>query len=429
MAPFQAGNTPQLDIFIRGLKSHPLEASTETLVSLLKRRQISGSRPCAIAAVHILRQVVAKAPYRDVDGLIAKIQQTGQRLVHAQPHELAVGNIVRRVLGLIREEMQEDRTEFGGDSVSDLQTLCPEKEKETKEHVVGLPVLSRAPTLGGWSHQSAPFSIMNLLSPDQGSGAGSPMGRSGTSTPMLHGQNLSINNLKSEVLDGIDEITDELEQVDDQIAGYADIQIHPTDYILVHELDSTTERFLLRASRERRFTVFIAQGKSTTSKAGDATPSLFQKKLNSAGVKTINISNTGLAAYMTKVDKVILSVRGVTADGGAVAESGATAIAQAARAFGKPVVVLMGMYKLSPESTPDPRSLVEWGEPESFVNFSKGNMVNTVEVEVPLTEFVAPGLVDTYISNIGVHTQDHLPSLIVDHYNEQDSDFVLTIPA
>ena len=51
----------------------------------------------------------------DVPKLIDKVQQVGRRLVAAQPKELAVGNIVRRILGLIRDEAEEDRDgEAGG---------------------------------------------------------------------------------------------------------------------------------------------------------------------------------------------------------------------------------------------------------------------------------------------------------------------------
>ena len=45
----------------------------------------------------------------DVTRLIERVQQVGQKLAAAQPKELAVGNIIRRVLGLIRDESEEDR--------------------------------------------------------------------------------------------------------------------------------------------------------------------------------------------------------------------------------------------------------------------------------------------------------------------------------
>lgn len=36
------------------------------------------------------------------------MQSVGRRLIAAQPREMVVGNIVRRVLGLIRDEAEDD---------------------------------------------------------------------------------------------------------------------------------------------------------------------------------------------------------------------------------------------------------------------------------------------------------------------------------
>ena len=68
-----------------------------------------------------MRQVVKNFRVTDVSRLIERVQQVGQRLVLAQPKELAVGNIVRRVLGVIREEAEEDR-EGGTSGQSDADS-------------------------------------------------------------------------------------------------------------------------------------------------------------------------------------------------------------------------------------------------------------------------------------------------------------------
>ncbi|CAK7237552.1 GCD complex subunit gcd7, partial [Sporothrix curviconia] len=96
--------------------------------SLLKRRQIRGPEPCALVTAHVLVQVVAKSKWRDVDQLLDRVFQTGRKLVDAQPQELVLGNIVRRVQGLIWDEAATDRTDERDDqqssmanSVSDLR--------------------------------------------------------------------------------------------------------------------------------------------------------------------------------------------------------------------------------------------------------------------------------------------------------------------
>ncbi len=58
--------------------------------------------------------VLRNIPVRDVTKLIDRVQQIGQRLAEAQPKELAIGNILRRILGLIRDEAEEDRDREAG---------------------------------------------------------------------------------------------------------------------------------------------------------------------------------------------------------------------------------------------------------------------------------------------------------------------------
>ncbi|CAO3657473.1 unnamed protein product [Mucor hiemalis] len=80
-----------------------LEAQVEDFIQRLKRRQILGSYFVAKETATILRQVVSTSRWRDVNVLIDVVTQVGTRLATAQPNELAVGNIVKRVLKVIRE--------------------------------------------------------------------------------------------------------------------------------------------------------------------------------------------------------------------------------------------------------------------------------------------------------------------------------------
>ena len=50
-----------------------------------------------------MRLVVATSNVKDVSALIGVIKQAGKVLVSAQPHELVIGNMVRRVLHIVRE--------------------------------------------------------------------------------------------------------------------------------------------------------------------------------------------------------------------------------------------------------------------------------------------------------------------------------------
>jgi translation initiation factor eIF-2B subunit beta len=208
-----------------------------------------------------------------------------------------------------------------------------------------------------------------------------------------------IHALRSEVIDGIEEIKDEISQVDDQIAALADVQIHPGDHVLVHRPSSTVERFVLRAAQKRKFTVFIAT-EAPAKPDAEVPHANFRKKLDASGITVINIMNSGLTAYMSRVDKVILGAKAIVANGGVMAVAGSAAIARAAKEHGNPVMVLGGVYKLSPENPFADDSLIEWGSSSSFVNFADGAMVNNVEIRSALTEMVPAKFIDTYITNL-----------------------------
>lgn len=390
---------------------------------------------------------MAKTKFIDADHMLEKVQQVGSRLVAAQPRELAIGNIVRRVLGLIRDEANEDRNEGGEDDEDDdeeeLQATpsvaFPDptkgsgqlastfaKQDAGADYISSGPRPVRPGALTSVSSFSVPKTLLSLLeaAPAAGSpSAGGSLRDSGTSTPMRGVQTTKINALRSEVINGIEEFKDEISQADDQIASSAEVQIHPGDYVLVHQPSPTSQKFILRAATRRRFTVLIAA--DPTRSAEEAPYAYFRKKLSALGIESVVIMNGGLMAHMPRISKVVLGARSVLANGAVVTDAGAGLIARAAKERGNPVIVLSGVYKLSPESSVEEETLIEWGSSMGQVSFADGSLVNGVEVRSAITELVPPELVDTYITNLGAHSRNHLSSIIADHYKQEDVDFQL----
>lgn len=367
--------------------------------SLLKRRQIRGAESCAIATAHILLQVVAKDKWIDVDQLIGRVQLIGRRLVTAQPHELVIGNIVKRVLGLIRDEAEQDRNDNGVDTPPNATPSLPPASLppaiSTPERLVRPLSLT---TAGSFARTQSMFTL--LSDPDfDSSPTSTPRLGSGASTPQRHPVSTNVHALRSEVIDGIEEIMDEIRQVDEQVQAYAEIVIHPGDYILVHQPSRTVQKFLMRAATKRKFTLFLVVDPSEAATADDAYASL-RKSLSSGGSTVVNIMNVGLMAYMSKVNKVILGARAITRKGGVVVDAGAAVIARAAREQGRTVIVLGGVYKLNPDSRYHDEAFIEWGDPSKYVNFADGEMVEQVRVKNALAEFVPTELVNTYITNL-----------------------------
>ncbi|MCJ1412331.1 GCD complex subunit gcd7 [Ptychographa xylographoides] len=404
-----------------------------------------------------MRRVVAGFRATDVAKLIERVQKVGARLTAAQPREISVGNIVRRVLGVIREEADEDRNDDGSgfsEANSDSRpqtpresrpgfpsTLIPLRHGGVEPTEASLPPavsenmiqsldsesFHRPPLLT--SHTSyavtntAPmvtsmFSLLshpasNTPSPTATPGNQSPAPRRSLTPNALAALN-SAKDLRAEVVEGIQEIIEELNQVDDQIAGYALEHIHSNEIILTHGSSATVQKFLLKAAMKRIFTVIHAEsfpnnheathatiiGKQQSESEDELGHERFSKPLTAAGITVILIPDAAVFALMSRVNKVILGTHVVLANGGLVAAAGAKTIAKAARVHRTPVVVVTGVYKLSPIYPVDFESLIEYGDASAVFGYEDGDLVDKVDVENPLFDYVPAELVDLYITNL-----------------------------
>jgi len=470
--------TPGLSSFLKSLKHSDVETSIEQFISLLKRRQIRNSRPCAIATTQLLLRIVAAAKTRDAGSLIERVRKVGQRLIAAQPREMAVGNIVRRVLGLIREveetgldagafseaEQSDEPHQTHNNSLhrpalnSNISAFSPLNHGSTAPSTVNLrqeslssldfndstgvhrPALHSSHT----SYANGPqgTSLFGLLShPDEPSpiatppaGAQSPVSKGSLRLGSIPETAATKMDVKAEVIDGIKELVDELDIVDDQIAASALEHIHANEIILTHTSSQTVQKFLIAAARKRKFTVIHAEAYPndhvdthatilTGGKKGDDDDEEADerwKPLISMGIQVILIPDSAVFALMSRVNKVILAPHTVLANGGLIAATGALTIAQAAKVHQTPVVVVSGVYKLSPVYPFDMEELVEYGDPGKVIQFQQGDLVENVDVSNPIYDYVSADLVDLYITNLGGHAPSYLYRIVADHYRVDD---------
>ncbi|KAJ5281869.1 hypothetical protein N7478_007241 [Penicillium angulare] len=427
--------TPGLSSFLKSLKTNPIDTSIENLVSLLKRRQIRHSRSCATATAYLLLRVVSACRTSESTKLIERVQSVGRRLMAAQPREMVVGNIVRRVLGLIRDEAEDDReaefalSEAGSESQPQTPRAFDDSSMPLDRDMIGMR------SDGDRSSRPPLTSMFSLLShPEpENSLPSTPGSQSPNARLFSHGHQKDV---RAEVLEGINEIIDELGQVDDQIAAYALDHIHSNEIILTHTSSTTVQKFLLKAAAKRKFTVIIAESFPNNHEATHATVSgnivgddenlsfdSFQKPLIAHGITVILIPDSAVFALMSRVNKVILGTHSVLANGGLVAAAGTRVIARAAKVHQTPVVVVSGVYKLSPVYPFDFDSLIEYGDASKVLPFEDGDLVDKIDVQNPIYDYVPAELVDLYITNLGGHAPSYLYRIVSDHYRKEDISF------
>ena len=260
------------------------------------------------------------------------------------------------------------------------------------------------------------------------SGPNTPL-RSGTATPNA----LAASDLRAEVIDGIGEIIDELDQSDEQIANYAVEQIHPNEVIFTYSSSMTVQRFLLKAASKRKFTVIHAEAYphshhkthalvtgNIDNDSEDMVTESFQRPLTAAGITVILVPDSAIFAVMSRVNKVVLGTHAILANGALMAAAGTKVVAKAAKAHHTPIIVLSGTYKLSPKYPYDSDLFLEFGESSKILPPRDGDLVGKVEVENPMFDFVPPDLVDLYITNLGGHAPSYMYRIVKDQYRDED---------
>jgi translation initiation factor eIF-2B subunit beta len=440
-----------------------------TRSSLLKRRQIRGSKRCAVVTTLLLLRTVELTKQADSERLIQRVKEVGKQLISAAPHEPAVGNIVRRVLSIIREENEEDAAaQRGSDDISstaddaDLGAATPLDSSHARSpisHALPNGLSSSSP-----SPQRVPaFSRPALLTTRTGTpeatarpitsmfsinahptmrhlgGLDSPSNRSGTGTPQLGGSG-TLTNLRPEVIHGIKEIIDEINAADDEIAAASLDQVYPQETIFTFSSSLTVQRFLLRAAAKRKFTVIHAEAfpnnyrqthalltgdQELVAEDEDNLPNdTFSKTLTSAGITVVVIPDSAIFAVMSRASKVILDAHAVLENGSILAASGSNIVVKAARFHRVPIMILAATYKLSPAYPYDPFNLIEYGEAGKVVPVQDGELRKGCDFGIrnPLHDFIEAKDIDLFVTNQvpAVVSTGYLYRVAREQYDEED---------
>ncbi|KAK9266786.1 hypothetical protein L1049_012517 [Liquidambar formosana] len=203
---------------------------THTLVNefviKLKKRKIEGSQATARQTAELLRSVISqqRIPYTNQAGaLIDAINAVGEQLISANHVELAVGNIVRRVLHIIREEDLSLAT--AAIAGLNLSGVSDDEDDDERDH----PVLSAAAVAAAARSTLRPPSLQTLLEdmpdpaavPQTSSSGGDSDGKSKSADKSSRSR-----KLKHDVIEAVNELIQDIATCHEQIAEQAVEHIH-----------------------------------------------------------------------------------------------------------------------------------------------------------------------------------------------------------
>eukprot|EP00250_Pteridium_aquilinum_P015953 c22857_g1_i2 orf=155-949(-) len=234
-----------------------LQVAINELLLKLQRRQVEGSFDSARLTVLLLRQVMSQQRTPKSGHalkLMEAVKSVGTRLIAASPIELAVGNIVRRILHIIREEevsVSSTKAEAGSDT-----------DENDDSDLDDLPDLSAAAVAAASRSALRAPSLHNLLESLPSPSAVLAPSSSGDSEgkSRLGDKNSKGWKLKHAVMEAINELLEDIDNCYAQIAEQAIEHIHQNEVILTLGRSRTLLHFLCEAKKMRAFQVFIAEG-------------------------------------------------------------------------------------------------------------------------------------------------------------------------
>ncbi|KAG1527532.1 hypothetical protein G6F46_002793 [Rhizopus delemar] len=398
-----------------------VETQIEDFIDRLKRRQIVGSFFVAKETAIILRQVVSMSRWRDANVLIGIVTTVGIRLASAQPNELAVGNIVKRVLKVIREVSRGDLSTDGRD---DRATATPddssfdeediedddeeeEKEEEEEEEEEKEEEKRKRPALSTQTSMFRLLTDMSTLTVKEKKREENEKRIRDT----YHLKPLIIQEITEEIIADLDTV---YKGIADQALDF----IHANEVIMTTGQSRTVQEFLIRAAQKRKFQVIVAETAPTYQGHKMALA------LSKAGIDTTVIADSAVFAAMPRVNKVVLGAHAVLANGALVSVSGSHLLAAAAKHHSTPVLVCTALYKLSPLFAYDADAFNVTVPPQNVLSFQEGAIIDKVTITNPYYDYVAPEYVSLFIHNLGSAPPTYVYRLINDNYDPEDSALV-----
>ena len=392
--------------------------------------------------LNLLRHMIGSTSWKTPAEILNVIRSIGSEIVHTtgtNQHDPALENMVRRVMAAIREEaVREDQDATAkiaasdgiGNSAGSSNIVGDGGRLSLQSILWALPPPQKVGR--GSSRQVSVGTMGSAVAQRQESLASeeemkNALQASTTNTPFSYTFPASYYtirpNFKVTILEAVQEIITDLEDthrnINEQVMNY----IHAGEIILTCGNSETIELFLKAAyskikqqqplSTTPPFTVIVCgEGYSMAC------------NLTKAGIATTVIENAAVFAVIARVNKVILPVHAVLANGGLVTQSGGNMVALVAHEKSVPVVCITGLYKLCPMFPHEGQGTLQEllsPVPTLVSTFNElHTMFDMVELVNPLRDYIEPKLITLYITNGGSFPPSFLYRLLAENYHIDD---------
>ncbi|CAL1536679.1 unnamed protein product [Lymnaea stagnalis] len=349
-----------------GDKANDLKERIALFVDELKKGSTQGSCDVAIKTIHLLIRIISQAKISNERDLIKHVAAEGKRIQAGDPSENIIGNIICRILKIIRDE----------------SGYC----HFFKIELFLLIEVNARKTWFVWKQFQS------------------------------KGQKTTVPLEDASIIEAITELKTEIEGCVENIAAQAPCYINENDVILTIGRSRTVEAFLKNAALKNKFQVLVSEC-APFYQGHEMAKNLAQAKIN-----TTLITECQIGIIMPRVNKVIIGAHSFMANGGLKAVTGTNIMAILAKEHNKHVIVCSSMYKLSPlfHSTSKHASFNKFASPSELLDYEDAELLSKVEVMTPVFDYVPPDLVYMIVSNNGAQSVSYMYRLVKDFYHPDD---------
>ena len=364
--------------------------------------------------LQLIKNSIAEKSITTLAELILLVTYLGKMFTAIDPVQFCTGNVIKRILHIIREEIKENTTEDKID-YEKKQEIIYEKIKEIKRNIKKIKNLD-------FESEEKNEKKLNDLDEENGEDSSSEK----TSTQKLYEiQKIKLNipiseTNKDNILTKMDELIAEIDSINDAIINQKEINdlINNDDIILTTNYSQQVAELLIENAKTKKFKVLVAESTPLFNKKSQA------ETLIKKGIDTTIVDDDDIYDIMNKLTKikVLIGARAFLVNGGLITYGGAYNICLAANMFSIPVIIVGGTTKLTPMHAFKHELYNEFLSP-SFIYGNKVKYegdISGIQFNNPYLDYVPPNLITMYATNIGIINPIYLYRSFADMYNQED---------
>lgn len=331
--------------------------------------------------------------------MIDFLHYMGKVVTITRPIEVVIGNIQRRVLYIIRQEctvyLERKNTQKNSEiEIKKINKLSQNSINNTDTNYICTPETDSI---------DISLSLMKLFD-----------------TKQELDFSIYFSIIRENVEIEMNEISTEQETLKNNIDDQALMHIYANEVFLTYGYSKILVSFLRKTLQaNRKILVYVCEGYNR--KIGH----LMAKELAKCGIDTILVPDAALYVLMPSISKVLIGTHAVLADGGQITYSGGFSLCVAAFTYAKPVVVLTGLHKLTPQYAYSQDTFNEYYIPSDILSY---NQVREGRITIinPGFDYIPPKYVSLFITNFGTYKPSYIYRLLSEYYNIRDHHFVDT---